>query len=63
MSCPPAVRQKPIAEESMAAPLGLPEALLADLSPTQNQSIVADLAAIREHNNRTRAAADTSCGW
>jgi patatin-related protein len=47
------------AEDSKAAPLGLPQALLADLAATENQSIAADLAAIREHNDRTRAAADT----
>ena len=50
---------KPVAEDSMAVPLGLPKALLADLAATQNQSIAADLAAIREHNDRARAAADT----
>ncbi|MDX6245240.1 MAG: hypothetical protein QOE76_2963 [Frankiales bacterium] len=40
-------------------PLGLAEALVRDLEATLNQSIAADLAAIREHNDRTRSASDT----
>ncbi|WP_199515483.1 patatin-like protein [Nucisporomicrobium flavum] len=40
-------------------PPDLAAALLADLSATMNQSIAADLAAIKEHNDRVRAMADT----
>ncbi|MDX6230951.1 MAG: hypothetical protein QOI76_4341, partial [Frankiales bacterium] len=40
-------------------PLGLSDALVRDLEATLNQSIAADLAAIREHNDRTRSASDT----
>ncbi|GAA5182690.1 patatin-like protein [Rugosimonospora acidiphila] len=40
-------------------PLNLSQALMRDLSATLNQSIAADLTAIREHNDRVAAAAET----
>ncbi len=40
-------------------PLSLSDALVCDLEATLNQSIGADLAAIKEHNDRTRSVADT----
>lgn len=40
-------------------PLTLGEALMRDLSATLNQSIAADLAAIRDHNDRVTAVAET----
>src|SRR5439155_18553832 len=40
-------------------PLGLSGSLLRDVVATLNQSVAADLAAIREHNDRTRSATDT----
>ncbi|MEV4703369.1 patatin-like protein [Actinoplanes sp. NPDC049316] len=46
-------------ESSKAQPPDLAAALLADLNATMNQSIAADLAAIKEHNDRVRAMADT----
>jgi patatin-related protein len=46
-------------EDRLAKPLGLAEALQKDLNATLNQSISADLAAIKEHNDRVRAMADT----
>lgn len=50
---------KPPDEDQWAKPLGLAEALKKDLGAVLNQSIAADLAAIKEHNDRVRAAADT----
>jgi patatin-related protein len=44
--------------DGKATPLGLSSALLRDLGAVFNQSIAADLAAIKEHNDRTRAVAD-----
>lgn len=49
----------PSLEDKKAEPLGLAGAMLRDLNAILNQSIAADLAAIKEHNDRTRAAADT----
>ncbi len=46
-------------EDDQTRPLTLPQALLGDLGATLNQSIAADLAVIKEHNDRTRAHADT----
>ena len=46
-------------EDRRAKPLGLAEALRQDLGATLNQSIAADLAAIKEHNDRVGSAADT----
>ena len=46
-------------EDRQDKPLGLAEAMLRDFGATMNQSIAADLASIKEHNDRTRAAADT----
>jgi patatin-related protein len=40
-------------------PLTLGEALMRDLSATLNQSIAADLSAIRDHNDRVTAVAET----
>lgn len=48
-------------EDHPGSPLGLAGALRKDLGAALNQSIAADLAAIREHNDRVRAIADT--GW
>lgn len=49
----------PAQEDRQASPPGLADALRRDLDAVLNQSIAADLAAIREHNDRIRAAADT----
>ena len=46
-------------EDRRANPLGLAEALRQDLGATLNQSIAADLAAIKEHDDRVGSAADT----
>ncbi|MFD9324321.1 patatin-like protein [Streptomyces sp. NPDC060065] len=45
--------------ESPDAPPALSEALLRDLGAVFNQSISADVAALREHNERVRTTADT----
>jgi patatin-related protein len=42
-----------------AKPLGLAGALVKDLGAVLNQSIAADLSAIKDHNDRTASAADT----
>ena len=47
------------AADDQAKPLGLAAALQNDLGATLNQSIAADLAAIKEHNDRVGSAADT----
>lgn len=45
--------------DEQANPLSLPQALQRGLEARLNQSIGADLTAIKEHNDRTRAAGDT----
>jgi patatin-related protein len=47
------------APDEPAKPLGLAGALLKDLAATQDQSIAADLTAIREHNDRVGSRLDT----
>ena len=47
------------AEDRQTPPLSLADSLIRDLQAILNQSIAADLAAIKEHNDRTAAAADT----
>lgn len=54
-SGPPAIPP----EDDKSKPLGLAAALLKDLNAITNQSIAADLAALKEHNDRTHAVADT----
>ena len=51
---------RPNAPDCQSQPLGLAEALRKDLAAALNQSIAADLAAIKEHNDRVAALADTS---
>ncbi len=46
-------------EERYAAPLNIAAAVMHDVTATLNQSIAADLSAIKEHNDRTSAASDT----
>lgn len=46
-------------EDRQNEPLPLATSLVRDLTATLNQSIAADLAAIKEHNDRTRAVSDT----
>lgn len=47
------------AEDRQTIPLSLTDSLIRDFQAILNQSIAADLAAIKEHNDRTAAAADT----
>jgi patatin-related protein len=56
---PSSAGSAPAAADRYDSPLTLGEALLRDLGATLNQSIAADLAAIREHNDRVAAHADT----
>jgi patatin-related protein len=46
-------------EDEKSQPLGLAGALVKDLGAVLNQSIAADLSAIKDHNDRTVSAADT----
>ena len=46
-------------EDRQTPPLSLADSLIRDFQAILNQSIAADLAAIKEHNDRTAAAADT----
>jgi patatin-related protein len=46
------------APDSISSPFSLAGGLLRDLNAILNQSIAADLAAIKEHNDRTRAIGD-----
>ncbi|TFV88712.1 patatin-like protein [Blastococcus sp. CT_GayMR20] len=45
--------------DDLAVPMGLADALRLDLGAALNQSIAADLAAIKEHNDRIESVADT----
>ncbi len=56
---PTSAAATPGAPDVKGEPLPLANALVRDLEATLNQSISADLAAIREHNDRTRSASDT----
>ncbi|MGP9016873.1 patatin-like protein [Streptomyces sp. BR1] len=55
----PDPRQAPALQESFDAPWTLGEALLKDLGTVLNQSISADLKALRQHNDRVDAVRDT----
>lgn len=55
----PDPRQAPALQESFDAPWTLGEALLKDLGSVLNQSISADLKALRQHNDRVDALRDT----
>jgi patatin-related protein len=48
-----------VAPDELDKPLGLAGSLLKDLAATQDQSIAADLKAIREHNDRVDSRLDT----
>jgi patatin-related protein len=48
-----------VAPDEQDKPLGLAASLLKDLAATQDQSIAADLTAIREHNDRVNSRLDT----
>ena len=56
---PTAASPRPAEADAQHRPLALSEALVRDLEATLNQSIAADLATIREHNDRNRSASDT----